>query len=127
MMRRIRCRDLEAAGGRIEAGDVALVDVVYFKASGKYYTTDEDVEWPRDPDHYDGWAPFERLHRLWDMSAVCMATPMGFPKFSHAFKIVHRACDGRGCDECEAGYVPNPLRHMHLPAPKVPKVPKGGV
>lgn len=60
-----------------------LVEITYFKRSGKYYCTDEGVEWPRDPNHYSGWAPFSSLHRIKEMYAVCMEGPLGFPHFSH--------------------------------------------
>ena len=55
------------------------VTITYFKSSGKYYTEDDDVEWPEDPTHYNGWKPFKDLVRIRSMIAVCMDTPMGFP------------------------------------------------
>ena len=63
-------------------GDPARVTITYFKPSGKYYCEDEDVEWPRCASHYTGWAPFESLHRIESMYAVCMVTPLGYPQFS---------------------------------------------
>ncbi len=58
------------------------VTVIYFKPSGKYYTEDTNVEWPRDPTHHTGWAPLEALHRIKKMYAVCIENPHGFPQFS---------------------------------------------
>ncbi len=55
--------------------------VTYFKASGKYYTS-EKTPWPRDPTHHSGWVPFASLHRLRDMTAVCLETPVGYPQMS---------------------------------------------
>lgn len=57
-----------------------LVTISYFKPSGKWYTTDEDVLWGPDPNHYDGWKDFRQIVRLKDMFAVCMQTPLGFPQ-----------------------------------------------
>lgn len=59
------------------------VTVHYFKRTGKWYCDDEDVEWPRDPEHYTGWATLRSLHRIEDMYAVCLENPLGFPQFSH--------------------------------------------
>ncbi len=58
------------------------VVISYFKPSGKWYTDDEDVDWPRDPLHYSGWATLQSLHRIKTMFAVCMENPLGFPQFS---------------------------------------------
>ncbi len=58
------------------------VTIIYFKPSGKYYTEDTNVEWPRDPTHHTGWAPLEALHRIKKMYAVCIENPHGFPQFS---------------------------------------------
>jgi hypothetical protein len=57
------------------------VVIQYFKMSGKWYTDDEDVEWPEDKNHYTGWKPFEDVVRLKDMFAVCMESPLGYPQF----------------------------------------------
>lgn len=59
-----------------------IVTIHYFKSSGKWYCSDEDVEWPSDADHYTKWAPFESVVRLKDMVAICMETPMGYPQMS---------------------------------------------
>ncbi len=57
------------------------VNITYFKPrSGKYYITDENVEWPKDPEHYSGFIPFSSLVRIKDMIAVCMENPLGFPQ-----------------------------------------------
>lgn len=56
-----------------------MVSIVYFKPSGKWYCEDESVLWQPDPNHYTKWAPFETLHRIRGMFAVCMGTPLGFP------------------------------------------------
>lgn len=62
------------------------VSITYFKPSGKYYTTDENVYWPEDKSHYTGWAPFRQLHRIKGMIAVCMGeNPLGFPQLSPPF------------------------------------------
>lgn len=75
----VRFFDPEDMFELIELSPPRTVEIVYFKPSGKYYTTDEEVPWPRDPSHYTGWAPFSSLHRIRDMFAVCMETPLGFP------------------------------------------------
>jgi hypothetical protein len=57
------------------------VEVLYFKPSGKYYTTDLGVVWPRDASHYSGWAPFEKVaRRIVGMVALCIESPLGFPQ-----------------------------------------------
>ena len=56
-------------------------EIVYFKASGKYYTS-EKVEWPKDAPDHSGWNPLSTFHRIKEMYAVCMDTPHGFPQFS---------------------------------------------
>ncbi len=58
-------------------------EICYFKASGKYYTTDI-VEWPTDAPDHSGYNPISSLHRIKDMHAVCMDAPQGFPQFSPA-------------------------------------------
>ena len=65
------------------------VTIHYFKPSGKWYCDDEGVEWPRDPDHYSGWVPFDRIARLKDMFAVCMENPLGFPQFARPTRDWH--------------------------------------
>jgi hypothetical protein len=76
----IRFFDPEDMFELVELAPPFLAEVVYFKpGSGKYYTIDEQTPWPRDPSHYTGWAPFSSLHRIQDMFAVCMETPLGFP------------------------------------------------
>ncbi len=57
-----------------------IVTITYFKPSGKYYCEDENVEWPEDAEHHDGWAPFARVVRIKSMIAVCFDSPMGFPQ-----------------------------------------------
>ena len=60
--------------------------ITYFKPSGKYYTEDKNVEWPRDPKHYNGWKPFDDVVRIKGMFAVCMESPLGYPQFCHPQK-----------------------------------------
>jgi len=57
---RVRCKNNEEVG----PDAVALVDITYFKESGKYYTEDTDVEWPRDPTHFTRYRPFDELVRI---------------------------------------------------------------
>lgn len=60
-----------------------LVTIHYFKpTSGKWYCDDENVVWAPDPSHYTGWQDFRALHRLRNMTAVCIVTPLGFPQSS---------------------------------------------
>lgn len=58
-----------------------LVSVHYFKASGKWYTEDRNAEWLPDASDYTGWAPFASVVRIKNMFAVCLETPLGYPKF----------------------------------------------
>ncbi len=58
-------------------------EICYFKASGKYYTTDV-VEWSTDAPDHSGYNPISSFHRIKDMHAVCMDAPHGFPQFSPA-------------------------------------------
>lgn len=79
----VRFFDPEDMFELIELSPPRLVEIVYFKpGSGKYYTEDKEVSWPRDPSHYTGWATFTSLHRIKDMFAVCLETPLGFPHAS---------------------------------------------
>lgn len=64
------------------ATDPTRVTIHYFKPSGKWYCDDENVEWPRDPEHYSGWQPIAQLARLKDMIAVCLESPLGFPQMA---------------------------------------------
>ena len=67
------CRTFDPKDGPV------VVSIVYFKPRGKWYCEDESVLWHPDPSHYTKWQPFEALHRIRAMFAVCMATPLGFP------------------------------------------------
>lgn len=73
-----------ANGDRLDPKDgPVLVSIHYFKpTTGKWYCEDESVEWKPDATHFDGWQPFSQLHRLKDMTAVCLLTPLGFPQSS---------------------------------------------
>jgi hypothetical protein len=64
------------------------VSIHYFKPSGKWYTQDDNVEWPTDAVYYTGFAPFTSLHRIKSMFAVCMENPLGFPQFSRPTVVV---------------------------------------
>lgn len=55
--------------------------LVYFKPSGKWYT-EEEVEWPEDPNHYMKYASLENVRprdRLRGMICVALETPFGHP------------------------------------------------
>lgn len=82
------------------------VSITYFKLTGKYYTTDENVEWPPDTSHYSGWAPFKTLVRIKDMVAVCMETPLGFPHmYSPTRPLPRAAVVGTWVRDCKTGEV----------------------
>jgi hypothetical protein len=70
------------------------VKISYFKPSGKWHADDDDAEWPRDPKHYTGWAPFEDVVCLKDMFAVCMETPLGFPQLCYPKEGVRLQASG---------------------------------
>lgn len=61
--------------------DEKQYEIVYFKPSGKYYTS-EKVTWPKDAPDHSGWNPLSTFHRIGEMYAVCMNAPHGFPQFS---------------------------------------------
>ncbi len=67
-----------------DAPATARVAIDYFKPSGKWYTRDANVEWPRDATHHSGWLPFAKLARIKSMVAVCLDSPLGFPQMAPA-------------------------------------------
>lgn len=73
-----------ANGDRLDPKDGPVrVSIHYFKpTSGKWYCDDENVEWRPDAGNYTGWQDFRELHRLKDMTAVCLVSPLGFPQSS---------------------------------------------